>query len=99
MLIHILNLLLVFIRLLMIALMVVQLVQMAMVWKAMDQSRPRSLELKCDRGRRNPARPRGTSTRLRGMRFLGAGARVVFRVGADACTIAFEIIITILWQY
>ena len=78
--------------------MVVQLVQMATVWKPMDQSRHmKSSELRCDRGRRNPARPKGTSTRLLGMRFLEAGARDASREEADACIIDCEITIMILW--
>ena len=92
------NQLLIYILLLVIAQVVVQLVQMATVWKPMDQSRHmKSSELRCDRGRRNPARPRGTSTRLQGMQYLGAGARGVFRDEAGVCITDCAITIMILW--
>ena len=83
----------------MIALMVVQLVQMAMGWKAMDQSRPRNLVLKCDRGRRNPARLKRTSMKPQGMRPLEAGAKVVWKDEVGVCIIDCAIIIMTLWLY
>ena len=92
------NQLLIFILLLVNALMVVQLVQMATVWKPMDQSRHmKSSVLRCDRGRRNPARPKGTSTKPLGMPFFEVGAKAAYRVEANACTIGCEIIIMTLW--
>ena len=89
--------LLIYILLLVIALMVVQLVQMATVWKPMDQSRHmKSSVLRCDRGRRNPARPKGTSMKPQGMRPLEAGAKVAYKDEAGVCITDCAIIIMIL---